>query len=138
MADAAGPRADSAARAHSPGNAGKKLAARLGCPPPAAQPSAAPYRQRVDPASRPYPLSHRPPPLDWRFRKTRAGRFPHRIGCTRDEAPPTFPGPLITRPPALPGPGSQPRAFLSRLRRRERPRSTLSMNLGQCRAAAPE
>uniref|UniRef100_A0AAA9SF31 Small integral membrane protein 29 n=1 Tax=Bos taurus TaxID=9913 RepID=A0AAA9SF31_BOVIN len=50
-----------------------------------------------------------------------------RAGCLRPSdwlhpdtaAPPVSPGPLITRLLALPGPGSQPRAFLSGLQRRE-------------------
>ncbi|XP_074188921.1 small integral membrane protein 29 isoform X3 [Rhinolophus sinicus] len=55
-----------------------------------------------------------------RSRSLQAGRLPPpdwlRLGA---EAPPIFPGPLITRLLALPGPGSQPRAFLSGLQRRE-------------------
>ncbi|XP_019594413.2 small integral membrane protein 29 isoform X4 [Rhinolophus sinicus] len=61
-----------------------------------------------------------------RSRSLQAGRLPPpdwlRLGA---EAPPIFPGPLITRLLALPGPGSQPRAFLSGLQRREERPDTL-------------
>lgn len=89
---------------------------------PAARRSPAPYCRGVGPAtpalpafaprtpqlrigrSRSLPASSLPP-LDWLHPGA--------------EAPPISPGPLITRLPALPGPGSQPRAFLSGLLRRE-------------------
>lgn len=53
-------------------------------------------------------------------RSLRAGRLPPLDWLHPSaEAPPISPGPLITRLLALPGPGSQRRAFLLRLQRRE-------------------
>lgn len=99
-----------------PGHAGKPRPSPRP-PPPAAQPSAAPCRRGVDPATRAGPASA---PPDWQLRRSPGVRSPPpdwlRSGA---EAPPISPGPLITRLQALPGPGSRPRAFLSGLQRRE-------------------
>ncbi|XP_077760502.1 small integral membrane protein 29 isoform X1 [Canis aureus] len=78
--------------------------AALGCPlPPGGGPCSLGPRLRIG-RSRSLRAVRLPPP-DW----LRPGA----------EAPPISPGPLITRLPALPGPGSKARAFLSGLRRRE-------------------
>uniref|UniRef100_A0A8D0U4V9 Small integral membrane protein 29 n=1 Tax=Sus scrofa TaxID=9823 RepID=A0A8D0U4V9_PIG len=79
--------------------------AALGCPLPSRGGPCSPGRLRLRTA-------HSPPP-DWPLQES-PGLLP-----SDAVAPPISPGPLITRLPALPGPGSQPRAFHSGLQRRE-------------------
>uniref|UniRef100_A0ABI8AB56 Small integral membrane protein 29 n=1 Tax=Felis catus TaxID=9685 RepID=A0ABI8AB56_FELCA len=113
-----------------PGDAGKQPRPRprpfpplpAHSPPPSAQRSAALCCRGVDPATRAVPaFAPRTPRLrigrSSRLRAVRLRPLDWLRPCT--EAPPISPGPLITRLPALPGPGSQPRAFLSGLQRRE-------------------
>lgn len=91
-------------------------------PPPAAQPSAAPCRRGKDPATWAVPVLAPPTPRlrIGHPRSLQAVRLPPPDWLRPSaEAPPIFPGPLITRLLALPGPGSQPRAFLYGLQRRE-------------------
>ncbi|XP_032196479.1 small integral membrane protein 29 isoform X1 [Mustela erminea] len=107
-----------------PGNAGKLPRPSPRSSPPAARRSPAPYCRGVGPATPALPaFAPRTPQLRiGRSRSLRASSLPPLDWLHPGaEAPPISPGPLITRRPALPGPGSQPRAFLSGLQRREVP-----------------